>query len=190
MPRNIIKTEKPVILSGYQAVLKPSKFGYSMNVIVDQTIIDQLEEDRTNSLKWAESKLKNPKRSVLRPEPWEEVSEGQYKIKLGWNEEKKPPVIDTSGTQITDTATPIYEGSTVKVAFWQKPYVLKDNVTYGTSLKCLGIQVITLNSQAGVDTGDMDVSDISEMFGTSQGFKVGEPNISNEHTVTADDEDF
>ena len=96
MPRNIIKTEKPVILSGYQAVLKPSKFGYSLSVIVDQTIDDKLEEDRTNSLKWCESKLKNVKRSVLRPEPWEEVSDGQYKLKFSWNEEKKPPVIEAT----------------------------------------------------------------------------------------------
>ena len=42
-------------------------------------MIDQLEADRAESLKWAESKLKNPKRSVLKPEPWEEVAEGKYR---------------------------------------------------------------------------------------------------------------
>ena len=32
MPRNIIKTEQPVVLEGYQAVMKPSKFGYSLEI--------------------------------------------------------------------------------------------------------------------------------------------------------------
>ena len=74
MPRTIHKTEQPVILEGYQAVLKPSKFGYSLSAIVEQSIVDTLEDDRVESLKWAETKLKNPKRSTLRPEPWEEVA--------------------------------------------------------------------------------------------------------------------
>ena len=59
--------------------MKPSKFGYSLNAIVDQDMVDQLETDRPGSLAWAESKLKNPKRSTLKPEPWEEVAEGKYK---------------------------------------------------------------------------------------------------------------
>ena len=46
--------------------------------------------------------LKNPKRSVAKPEPWEEVTDGVYKIKFSWNEENKPPIVDTEGTVITD----------------------------------------------------------------------------------------
>ena len=66
MPRTIHKTEQPVILEGYQAVLKPSKFGYSLSAIVDTDMVANLEEDRTESLEWAQSKLKNPKRSTLK----------------------------------------------------------------------------------------------------------------------------
>ncbi len=58
--RNILKTEQPVVLEGYQAVLKPSKFGYSLSAIVDQDMVYKLEDDRTATLKWCESKLKNP----------------------------------------------------------------------------------------------------------------------------------
>ena len=108
MPRNIHKTEQPVVLEGYQAVLKPSKFGYSLAALVDQSMVDVLEDDRVESLKWAESKLKNPKRSTLKPEPWEEVTEGQYKVKFSWNEEARPPVVDTEGTIISDDNTPMY----------------------------------------------------------------------------------
>ena len=114
---------------------KAVKFGYSCSATVDQALVDKLEVDREDTLKWAVSKLKNPRRSTLKPEPWEEVSEGVYKVKFSWNEENKPPVVDTEGTHITDVDLPIYSGSKVKLAFYQKPYILKDGVTYGTSLK-------------------------------------------------------
>ena len=188
MPRNTIVTKEPVILEGFQAVLKPSKFGYSLSAVVDQSMADSLESDRTESLKWAESKLKNPKRSTLKPEPWEEVAEGQYKIKFSWNEENRPPVVDTEGTQITDEATPLYSGSKVKLAFYQKPYILRDGVTYGTSLKLVGVQVVSLNSEAGVDTGDMDTEDVAALFGTTKGFKASEPNVTTQSTE--DEVDF
>ena len=190
MPRNIIKTDQPVILEGYQAVLKPSKFGYSLATTVPQEIIDLLETDRVETLKWCESKLKNPKRSVCKPEPWEELSEGQYKVKFSWNDTNRPPVVDTEGTPITDEGTPIYSGSKVKVAFYQKPYILKDGVTYGTTLKLVGVQVIALNSEAGVDTGDMNTEDVAALFGNTQGFKTSEPNVTINKTEDTEEVDF
>ena len=175
-PRDIIKTE-PVTLDGYQAILQPSKFGVSLHAIVDEKMVDQLEKIREDNLKWAQSKLKNPKRSTLKPEPWEEVSQGQYKIKFSWNEDSKPPVVDTEGTLIEDVKLPIYAGSKVRLAFFQKPYILRDGVTYGTSLKLLGVQVISVSGGAGVDSGDMDADEIAELFGNTKGFKMSEPNV-------------
>jgi len=186
MPRTIHKTEQPVVLDGYQAVLKPSKFGYSLSAIVGEDIIDALETDREQSLEWAQGKLKNPKRSVLKPEPWEEVAEGQYKVKFSWNEETKPPVVDTEGTHITDENTPMYGGSTVKLAFYQKPYILKDGVTYGTSLKLVGVQLVSVKAGAGVDTGDMNDVDVAALFGKTEGFKASTPNV----TTTTEEDDF
>ena len=178
MARNILKTAEPVVLEGFQAVMKPSKFGYTLQTVVDSEMVDTLEEDRGESLKWAESKLKNPKRSTLKPEPWEEVSEGKYKVKFSWNEETKPPVVDTEGTVITDENLPLYSGSQVKLAFFQKPYILRDGVTYGTSLKLVAIQVVSLNASAGVDSGDMDVDDVAALFGKTKGYKASEPNVT------------
>ena len=129
MSRNTIVTEQPVMLEGFQAVMKPGKFGYNLKAVVGQDVIDKLEAERPDSLKWAEGKLKNPKRSVLKPEPWEEVSDGKYVIKFSWNEEKRPAIVDTEGTPVTDENTPLYSGSKVKLAFTQKPYILKDAVT-------------------------------------------------------------
>ena len=125
MSRNTFVTEQPVLLDGYQAVMSPSKFGYSLAAIVDEEMINKLEEDRVDTLKWAESKLKNPKRSSLKPEPWEELSEGKYRVKFSWNADTRPPVVDTEGTIITDERTPVYSGSKVKIAFFQKPYILR-----------------------------------------------------------------
>lgn len=191
MTRNTFVTPEPVVLEGYQAVMTPSKFGYSLGAIVSQDMVDKLEDDRTESLKWAESKLKNPKRSVLKPEPWEEVNEGQYKVKFSWNEDTRPPVVDTEGTLITDERLPIYSGSKVKLALYQKPYILRDGVTYGTSLKLKGIQVVSLSSAAGVDVGDMSTEDVAELFGNTAGFKVSEPNvIAAEPSSVEDDNDF
>lgn len=171
-------TETPVVLEGFQAILKPSQYGHKLSAILDQEMIDKLEEDRAESLKWAESKLKNPKRSTLKPEPWEEVETGRYKATFTWKEDVHVPVVDTEGTPITDKNLPLFSGSMVKLAFRQKPYILKDNVTYGTSLKLIGIQVVSLNSSAGTDYGDLDDAGVAELFGSTQGFKVGEPNVT------------
>ena len=193
MARTIHKTENPVTLEGFQAILAPSKFGYSLSAVVDTDVVDKLDTERGEVLKWAESKLKNPKRSTLKPEPWEEVSKDKYKIKFSWNEENRPPVVDTEGTQLTDTNIPLYAGSTVKLGFYQKPYILRDGVTYGSSLKLVGVQVVSVKGEAGVDTGDMDVSAVAELFGKSSGFKAADPNITPDTTpssVEDDEEDF
>ena len=188
MARTIHTTDKPVTLEGFQAVLAPSKFGYSLSAIVGNDIIDKLENERSEVLKWAESKLKNPKRSTLKPEPWEEVSEGQYKLKFSWSEDKRPPVVDTEGVPVTDVKTPLYSGSTVKLGFYQKPYILRDGVTYGSSLKLVGVQVVSVKGEAGVDTGDLDADAVAELFGTTSGFKTGDPNVT--PTTNEEEEDF
>jgi hypothetical protein len=188
MAATIHVTQQPVVLEGYQAVMKPSKFGYSLSALVDEKLVEVLEADRAETLKWAESKLKNPKRSTLKPEPWEEVAEGQYKVKFSWNEETRPPVVDSEGTVITDDSTPIYSGSQVKLAFRQKPYILKDGVTYGTSLKLVGIQIITLNGTAGIDRGDLDETEVAALFGQTKGFKSSEPSVQT--TDVTEDDDF
>ena len=192
MSRQTFITEEPVTLDGFQAVMKPSKYGYSLATVLDEEVINELEVDRQSTLKWAESKLKNPKRSTLRPEPWEEAAQGKYKVKFSWNEETKPPIVDTDGSPVTDERLPLYEGSEVKLAFYQKPYILKDGVTYGTSLKLEGIQVVSVKSEAGVDTGDRNVEDVASLVGKTKGFKVGEPNVVTEETneTTEEDDDF
>ena len=175
--RNIHVTPDPVILEGYQAVMKPSQYGYSLRAVVGKDMIDKLEEEREECLKWCISRLDNPRRSTLKIEPWEEVSDGKYIIKFSWNEEKRPPVVDTEGTPLEDTSIPVYAGSTVKLGFVQKPYILKDHITYGTSLKLSGVQIVTVKGGAGVDTGNLGQEEVSELFGKTKGYKASEPNV-------------
>ena len=187
--RNIHETKDPVTLEGFQAILRPSKFGYSLKALVGDDMIDKLEEERADCLKWAESKLKNPKRSTLKPTPWEEVSKGQYTIKFSWSDEKRPPIVDTEGTPIMNEETPIFAGSKVKLGFTQKPYILRDGITYGTSLKLSGVQIVSIQSEVGVDTGDLDEQGAAELFGTTAGFKTTYPNVTPDTTPSSVEED-
>ncbi len=171
MTKNVHVTDE-IKLEGFQAILEPGKFGYSLSAVVGEDMIDALETERTALLGWAESKLKNPKRATLKPTPWEEVADGKYKIKFSWGEDRRPGVVDTEGTPVTDKKTPIYGGSTVKLGFFQKPYILKDGVTYGSSLKLLGVQVVSIKEGAGVDTDTMDEADVADLFGKTDGFKA------------------
>jgi len=189
--RNIHVTAEPVLLEGYQAIMKPSQYGYSLRAIVGKDLIDKLEDERVDCLKWATARLKNPKRSSLKPEPWEEISDGKYIIKFSWKEETRPPVVDTEGTPLSDPDTPVYAGSTVKLGFVQKPYLLRDGISYGTSLKLSGVQIVTIKGGAGVDTGDLDQEEVAELFGKTKGFKAEEPNVSADATpCSVEDDDF
>ena len=185
MPKNVHVTDE-IKLEGFQAILEPGKFGYSLSAVVDEKVIDELETERKEVLKWAESKLKNPKRATLKPTPWEEVSDGKYKIKFSWGEDKRPHVVDTEGSPVTDTKTPLYGGSTVKLGYYQKPYILRDGVTYGSSLKLVGVQVVKLNTEAGVKEDELSTDQVADLFGKTKGYlSTDTPPVA-----TEDDEDF
>ena len=187
MPKNVHVTDT-VTLEGFQAILEPGKFGYSLSAVVSQDIADKLETERADVLRWAESKLKNPKRATLKPTPWEEVSDGKYKIKFSWGEDKRPPVVDTEGSPVTDKKVPLYAGSTVKLGFFQKPYILRDGVTYGSSLKLVGVQVVSVKSDgAGVDSGELGEDEVADLFGKTKGFKASEPPVENAEEETEED---
>ena len=186
-------TKEPITLEGFQAILKPGDWGYKLSALMDKSIVEQLETERESALEWARSKAKNPKRVSVKPEPWEELENrpGTYQVRFSWKDGDKyfPVVVDTEGTAIEDKETPIYSGSQVKVAFFQKPYVLPTG-DIGTSLKLKAIQLISLNTGAGVvDDGDMTPEAATELFGTTKGFKVADPNPGADAS-SEEDEDF
>ena len=174
-----IHVTKPVVLEGFQAILKPSQYGYTLSAhFTNQEMMEHLEADRETCLEWAKSKLKNAKRCVIRPEPWEESEIGAgYKVKFTWKEGAEPPIVDSEGTPITDTSLPLYSGSKVRIGFYQKPYTLKDNVTIGTRLVIAGIQVVSISSGSAMDSGPADASSAAAMFGKIDGFRLNEANV-------------
>ena len=188
-------TPDPVTLDGFQAILKPGEWGFKLSALVKGDLITKLEEERESALEWARSKSKNPKRVTVKPEPWEELDnqQGSYHIRFSWRDGDKlvPVIVDTEGTAIKDTDTPIYSGSKVKLAFFQKPYVLPTG-DIGTSLKLKAVQLISLNSGAGVvDNGDMTADQAADLFGKTQGFKVEDPNVEAAGTPSSvEDDDF
>ena len=191
---NTYVTPNPVTLDGFQAILKAGEWGYKLSALVNEELVSKLEEERESALERARSKAKNPKRVTVKPEPWEELDndKGTYHIRFSWRDGDKvfPVVVDTEGTQIKDTDTPIYSGSKVKLAFFQKPYVLPSG-DIGTSLKLKAVQVVSLNSGAGVvDNGDMSADDAAELFGKVKCFKVEEPNVDATPSSVEPDDDF
>ena len=177
MTNSIHVTHEPVILSGYQAVLKPSKFGYQLKAVVNKELIEKLEAERKELLKSAISKIKKPDRSSLRPSPWEETDNGNYFIKFSWDENTKPIIVDTDCKALKNLNTPIFDKAKLKIAFYQRPYLLRDGITYGTSLKLVGVQVVAIGSSLEY----FDEQAIGELFGKTEGFKATESiGITNE----------
>ena len=180
-PEDIRKTGV-VPLEGYQACMKEGKYGYSLTAVVDEETVHKLGLDRERLIDWCLTKVNNPKRAVKKPEPWEEVAENKWKIKFSWNSEMKPGVVDTKGTAITDEDFPLFGGAQVKLAFFQKPYVLPDQ-SFGTSLKLLGVQVVELGGEAGVSGAAEDVN-VADLFGETEGF------VASAQPAVEEDNDF
>ena len=190
-------TPEPVVLDGFQAILKPGDWGYKLSALLPKSIVSKLEEERESALDWARSKAKNPKRVTVKPEPWEELENnpGTYQVRFSWKDKDKlfPAIVDSEGTLITDKETPLYNGSTVKLAFFQKPYIMPAG-DIGTSLKLKAVQVISLNNGAGVtDQGNMSAEEALKTFGgPTTGFKVDEPEIvdASPCSIEEQDDDF
>ena len=66
---------------------------------------------------------------------------------------------------------------------------MRDGVSYGTSLKLSGVQIVSIQSGAGVDTGDLDENGVAELFGKTSGFKAEDPNVTPDLTPSSVVED-
>ena len=61
MPKNVHVTDE-IKLEGFQAILEPGKFGYSLAAIVGEDVIDKLETER-QACSDGQSLTQNPKRA-------------------------------------------------------------------------------------------------------------------------------
>jgi hypothetical protein len=49
---------------------------------------------------------------------------------------------------------------------------------------------VSIQSGAGVDTGDLDEDGVAELFGKTQGFKADDPNVTPAEEAPVPDDDF
>lgn len=170
MSRNIIKTTIPVELVGFQAIMRPSRYGYLLECItVEEELIDQLEDERVEMLEKLVEKIENPRMALLRPEPWIHLPEEKgFNMKFAWKEHTRPPVIDYTGVEITSESYPLYAGARCQLAMYQTPYLLKDpeseEVRYGTTLRLSGIQVLELGN-GDLNDEVFSLEEARKMFG-------------------------
>ena len=190
-------TLQPVVLNGYQSVFKLTNFGqYCLAVdIEDEDFIAELDARRAVVLKetLASDKIKSKKRAQAKNAPWceDEENEGVYNLKFSWKPGFEPSVIDSNGTAVDATKVKLFSGATVRVAFSQRGYILKDNETYGVCCDLKSIQVISDSDSSG--PGALSSTEAKDLFGVFDGgFDVGDiPDAaSDEEAEAAEGADF
>ena len=53
-----------------------------------------------------------------------------------------------------------------------------------------GVQIVAIQSEVGVDSGDLDEAGAAELFGNTAGFKTSEPNVTVDATPSSVEDDF
>tara|TARA_R100001594_G_scaffold9419_1_gene23095 strand:+ start:231 stop:809 length:579 start_codon:yes stop_codon:yes gene_type:complete len=174
----------PTTLEGYINVYQDSgkyenrTFSYK----IPDDIIDQVKKDREELLKWVDSKIDNPKRVALNPEPFDE--EGLCKYSYSDTDKKPIPVfVDTEGQPLSESDLQnLRRGTEAILIVNQTPYT---KPAKGTSLKVVGVQVTKLVTGSGAsDSGDLSVDDVNAIFGTRKGYKASSPTVSDEAAGT------
>ena len=53
------------------------------------------------------------------------------------------------------------------------------------------MQIVSIQSGAGIDSGDLDEDGVAELFGKTNGFKADDPNVTVDTTPSSvEDDDF
>ena len=165
-------------LEGYQAILKPSDFGYSLSAVLDDSEREtdngwsiELWYDRQDCLRYIAGKLKGKRNQKLMDEPWDERDDYSVKVKFSWTDETKPAIMDTDCVPVERDDLPLLDGCLVMIGFYQKPYILKDGLTYGTTLKLLGLQIVDIPEHL-IDKDENKFAKMANLFGKRDGFKL------------------
>ena len=170
----------PTVLEGFIAIGEDTgKFNnQTFAYTIPADVLEKVEEDRAELLKWAKSKASGRVQEAMTP--WDETGLLKYTYGAGDGSRKPKPApvfVDTTGNPV-DVATQktIRKGTKVNIIVDQKPYAMGPNV--GTTMRVIGVQIVELVSGNGaVDSGDLSVEDVASMFGTVTGFKADEPAV-------------
>ena len=152
----------------------------------------QVEEDRVELIKWAKSKASGRVQEAMTP--WDDAGVCKYTYGAGDGSRKakpEPVFVDTDGKPVEKSVLQaVRKGTKVNMIVDQKPYAMGPNV--GTSMRVIGVQIVELVTGNGaVDSGDLSVEDVAEMFGSVDGFKADSPAVRQVASTTeGDDYDF
>ena len=180
-------------LEGFVRMGKPGgKFNNcSFGFTLPDRVIAQAEEDREELLKWARSKVDDPKklrRMVVNPPQWDEEGLVKYSY-LGETSKVEPTIVDTEGEVLdADTIKQIGQGTKVRMVVRQRPYT---KPTLGTSLVVEGLMVLELKTFSGLsDAGELEPDELMDLLNgddeddedeaprrsKKRGFKASNPN--------------
>lgn len=180
-------------LEGYINVFEDSgkfnnrTFGYKF----DADTLAQAETDREELLRWAKSKATGRTQEAL--SPWDETGFCKYTYGEGDGTRKgkpEPVFVDSDGELIDrNVLRDVRKGTKVRLIVQQKPYAMGPNI--GTSLRVLGVQIIELATGNGaVDSGDLTVEDVNDLFGKVDGFKASDPQVRKAEAVVGDGDSY
>lgn len=185
----------PTTLVGFVNVFEDSgKFNNrTFAYTIPKETLAQAEEDRSELIQWAKSKATGRVQEAMTP--WDDSGIAKYTYGEGDGSRKpkpEPVFVDTDGTPLDrSTLRDIRAGSKVRLIVDQKPYSMGPNV--GTSLRVIGVQLVELVTASGaIDSGNLSVEDVADMFGKVDGFKAGDPSVRKAETTeeTGDAYDF
>ena len=170
----VFETELEGYLNVYEDSGKYENRTFSYRIPED--VLKQVEKDRSELLKWVDSKLENQKRVALNPAPYDD--EGLCKYSYSDQDKKPVPVfVDTEGSPLSESDRQnLRKGTKAVLIVNQTPYT---KPAKGTSLKVVGVQVTKLVTASGAsDSGDLSVEDVNAIFGTRSGYKASTPAVS------------
>lgn len=184
----------PTTLNGYVNVFEDSgKFNNrSFAYTVPKATLEKMETDREELLQWARSKSSGRVQEAMTP--WDEAGLVKYSYGAGDGSRKpkpEPVFVDSDGAPLaSEILRDVRAGTKVNLICQQKPYSMGPNI--GTSLRVVGVQVVELVTGNGaVDSGNLSVDEVADMFGKVDGFKVSDPAVRQvESADTGDDYDF
>lgn len=95
--------------------------------------------------------------------------------------ERKVPIFDAQGKNITDSLTGVGNGTKGKIAYELSPFYMNDK-NYGVSLRLIGVQILDL-----VEEGDVSAESLG--FGKEDGYTMGDSESTVDDDYPFDDTD-
>ena len=106
---------------------------------IPASIIDALQADREEQLHQLDDRG-----GSCRPADWEAIDAEVYRLRFQWNAATAPHWLDRLCQPVVPNAETTGDGALVRLAMVQKPFLLPDQGIYGSRLRLIGVQLISM----------------------------------------------